>query len=119
MRTLNVILSTCLLVCSFFFSTSIFANNGNEFDPVTYKNVRSEVVKYVQNPDLWEHNIEEAVVHIRFMINEKHELEVLNLKGDNEYIEDFVKERLHHQKLNTQNVPFNTPCNVKIVFRAG
>ena len=106
------------MVGTFFFQTAVFANNGNDFDPVTYNNVRKEVIKHVQNPDLWENNIREAVVHIRFVIDENHQLVVLDLKGDNQYVEDFVKERLNNRKLNTQNVPFNTPYNLKIVFEA-
>lgn len=89
---------TVVLICLFGLSTNMFANPiSNMFD--SENDLRSQIVKLIDKPDLsdTELNTEEALLH--FMVNAKGEVVVLFVETKNNFVDHYLKERLNYRKL--------------------
>ena len=111
MKTFQILvaLSLTLFVC-----TSSFAN-VNALSPTSQ--LKKEVTKLVQNPELSKNGIKEADVKITFMINRVNEIVVLKVDTQNPYLETFIKEKLDNQKLDI-DVPTDTNFNITFSFNS-
>ncbi len=100
--------------------TSISSSANNPIPGVgkseTTKELRKQVANLVQNPRLKEHNILAAEVFIKFTIDDKKEILLLQVKAKNSYLKKFVKERLHNRQLNVKGLEVGTTYNLTISF---
>lgn len=114
MKTVRML--ACMLVLSFLtLSSSTYANNGN--DPETINNLRSNIVKLVEAPDLGENGINNEEVRLKFYINKSQEIVVVDTGTDNHYLDSFLKNRLNYQKIKDNNLKPGI-YNLKITFKA-
>ena len=107
------------LIGILFLSTTLFSTNLSAKDTTNYAStpdVRSELVKLIQNPNLKQHGITEADVQIQFTIEENGMINILNVKTGNDYLAAFIKEKLNNKKLTTKNVKEDLVYYLSIKF---
>ena len=114
MKTIRlfVVLSFALFISS---TLSAYPND-NPLGP--NEDLRKEVVKLIQNPELSKNGIQKAEVVISFTVKENGKIELLKVSANNEYIEDFVKERLEDQKVTVDGVAPKANYNLKVSFES-
>ena len=96
-------------------STNLYANDGN--DPETISNLRSNIVKLVDAPNLGENGISNAEVKLKFYINKDQEIVVVDTGTENNYLDSFLKNRLNYHKVKDNNLRPGI-YNIKITFKA-
>ena len=100
------------------FSTILFSSNSIAKSTVdtSATNLRTELVKMIQNPNLKEHGIVEAEIHLQFTIGPKGEIKVLKVNSENKYLNDFVREKLNNQRINIENINKETVYYLVVKF---
>ena len=96
-------------------SSNVFANDGN--DPETISNLRSNIVKLVDAPQLGENGINNAEVKLRFYVNHDQEIVVVDTGTENNYLDSFLKNRLNYKKVHDHNLKPGI-YNLKITFKS-
>lgn len=96
-------------------SSTLYANDGN--DPETISNLRSDIVKLVEAPNLGENGINSAEVKLKFYINKDQEIVVVDTGTENNYLDSFLKNRLNYHKVKDNNLKPGI-YNIKITFKA-
>ncbi len=114
MKTLKSGLFFLLVLAASLFTVPSYANNIVEVSPS--KEVRQQLATLIQNPNLAEHGLSEAELFLKFTINEAGEIQLLSINTESEYLVEFAKEKLHHQKIDYVDVPPNTVYNLRIKF---
>lgn len=99
------------------FSTAVFANTGAPSAADT-KEVRKEVVRLIQTPELAKNGIKSADVFIKFTVEDDGTINVLKVKTDNEYLKNFITEQLDEQQLDVKSATATTDYNIKIAFQS-
>ncbi len=101
MKTIKLGLIGILLV-----STSLLSTNSHAKSIVDTSAIelRNELIKMIQNPNLKQHGIAEAEIQLRFTISQKGEIELLTVNAENEYLVEFVRKKLDKQKINIENI---------------
>ncbi len=102
-----------LAFCVLSFST-VLANNGDE--PKEISDLRDQVAKLVEDPQLAQNGITEEKVRIKFMLNEEREIVVVSTNTDNQYLDSFIKTRLNYKKVK-EAPEKDSVYNMNIVFR--
>ena len=100
-------------------ATNIYDNNRAESAEVaraTYKELRSDVTYFVQNPKLKENNILQEDVLISFKVNDNNRIELINIDANSLYLKKFVTQHLERQEVRTENTVKGRTYNVKISF---
>ncbi|MBK8505720.1 MAG: hypothetical protein IPL46_28095 [Saprospiraceae bacterium] len=95
-------------------STSLYANDG---DPETISNLRSDILKLVDGPQLGEHGIYHREVKLKFYINADQEIVVIETGTEDNYLDSFLKNRLNYHKVKYNNLKPGI-YNIKITFKA-
>ena len=114
MKTLKTGLLSTAIICCLLFSNTLSANNIIERQ---YKELKTELAKMVQNPELYQNGIDcNEDITVRFKIDETGEIVLIGVKSDCTYLKKFVNERLHHQKINLENYTVNEIYFVKLRF---
>jgi hypothetical protein len=110
MKTFRISLIVAL---SLFVSAQSFATNidGNS------KNIRKEIAKMIDAPDLSTYDLSETYVLINFTINDDNEIVVQHITADNEEIRSFVFNNLNNRKVNVDGLQTDTSYNLKVSFR--
>ena len=93
----SVLLSIIFLLTATF---SLQATSIEPHKPNKANTLREQVVGLVQNPGLLDQGIRKAVIDIKFKINEDGEIVLQELSSQYQYLIEFVKQKLHHQKIN-------------------
>jgi hypothetical protein len=91
---------------------------ANDQSLAAAKELRKEVSKLVQDPELAKYGIEEAEVSVHFTIDEDNRLVVLNVASDIPYLEEFIKQRLDLKKISVAGLEAFVRYNVKISFES-
>ena len=103
-------------------ATNITDNNtpktkeAKEVARATYKELRSDVTYFVQNPKLKQNNILQEDVMISFTVNDKNRIEVTNVDAQSPYLKRFVKSKLDRQEVRTENTVKGRTYNIKVSF---
>jgi len=94
------------LIGIFLFSTMLFSTNSHAKTTVdtSEANLRAELIKMIQHPNLKENGISEAEIQIQFTIGQKGEIQLLKVDSENEYISEFVQKKLDNQRTSIKNV---------------
>ena len=82
MKTVKM-LSFMLGLVALTFTSNVYANDGE--DPEAISNLRTKIVKLVDDPNLGEHDIASAEVKLRFYINRENEIVVVDSGTKNNY----------------------------------
>ena len=114
MKTVKL-LSCMLGLIVLTFASNVYANDGE--DPETISNLRTKIVKLVDDPNLGEHDIVSAEVKLRFYINKENEIVVVESGTENNYLDNFLKSRLNYQRIKGENLKPGM-YNIKITFKA-
>ncbi len=99
------------------FASSIFANPVSSKEVPT-QDLRKEVFRLIQNPELSKHGIKAAEVFVQFEVDEKGQINVLEVKSESDYLKTFITKRLNRQTLNIDNVPDGVNYNIKVAFES-
>jgi len=97
------------------FVTTILLAAGPDFGPT--ETLRKEVAKIVHSPELMKHGINEAIANIQFTVNEKNEVQVLDIETSYPFLEAFIEQRLTNRKLNTEGLTPNTVYTLAVLFQ--
>lgn len=114
MKTIRL-LAGAFILALLSMSSNAYANNGD--DPETISNLRSDIVKLVDAPNLGENGINTAEVKLRFYVNADQEIVVVNTGTENNYLDSFLKNRLNYQKVKDKNLKPGM-YNLKITFKS-
>ena len=114
MKALKSILLSSLFILSSMFSLQASTVDG--INPRTNNNLRSQVVKLIQNPNLLDHGITEAVIDIKFKIDDEGEIVLQELSSEYNYLIEFIKHKLHHQKIEITDQGKNQVYYLRINF---
>ena len=99
------------------FSTAVFAHTGTHGTADT-KEVRKEVIRLIQTPELAKNGIKSADVFLQFTLEDDGTINVLNVKTDNEYLKNFITQQLDEQQLDIKSTSATTDYNIKIAFQS-
>ena len=110
MKTFRISL---ILALSLFVSAQSFAAPIDD----NSKNLRKEIAKMIEAPDLSSFDLSETYVFINFTVNDNNEIVVQNIKADNEEIRLFVYNNLNKRKVNAEGLSTDTNYNLKVAFR--
>lgn len=101
MKTIKLGLIGILMV-----STSLMSINSHAKSIVDTSAIelRTELMKMIQNPNLKENGISDAEIQLRFIISAKGEIQLLEISAENEYLVEFVRKKLDKQKINIENI---------------
>ncbi|MFK7810459.1 MAG: hypothetical protein AB8F74_21820 [Saprospiraceae bacterium] len=113
MKTFKSVILSSLVIAATLFSTTASANNIVE---TRNAQVRAELTKMIQNPDLKAHGISESELYIQFTVDESGEILLTAINTDSDYLVAFAKEKLHHQKLDLADIPPNSTFNLRVKF---
>jgi hypothetical protein len=105
----SLIIALCLFVGTQSFATSIIDSN---------KDLRREVSKMIDTPDLEAYGLTETMVFVNFTINENNEIIVLDVVSENDDIRETVFNSLNLRKVNTSGLEPEVNYTVKVAFRA-
>lgn len=125
MKSFRLLIST--LAIAIFATANLAATNitdGNvpktkeekEVARVTYKELRSDVTYFVQNPQLKQNNILQEDVMISFTVNDKNRIEVTNIDAQSPYLKRFINSKLDRQEVRTENTVKGRTYNIKVSF---
>lgn len=107
--------SICLfLAFSLCFSFQSFANTPDNLDS---RQLRRQVSRMIEAPELDELGISETYVFVNFEINENNEIVVLEVLADDERLSRHVFENLNKRKVNARGLEIEDTYNIKIAFR--
>lgn len=101
MKTIKLGLIGILMVSTSLISTNSYARGIVD---TSANELRTELMKMIQNPNLKENGISEADVQLRFTISPKGEIQLLEISAENEYLVEFVRKKLDKQKINIDNI---------------
>ena len=125
MKSFRLLIST--LAIAIFATANLAATNitdGNvpktkeekEVARATYKELRSDVTYFVQNPQLKQNNILQEDVMISFTVNDKNRIEVTNIDAQSPYLKRFINSKLDRQEVRTENTVKGRTYNIKVSF---
>ena len=113
MKTFRIVFSALLLTA---FATASFASTP---DSVTArKDLRREISRMLDAPDLDQLGLEETFVFINFKVDENNEIIVLNVLGVTDEICEQVKESINHRKVDGLGLDSNQEYNLRVNFVA-
>ena len=108
MKTLNVLMVAALLTVNTAFATGTEPTTDNK-----EKTVTEQVASLLDKPEF--EVTKELIAQVTLMINNKHEVVVLSVDTDEEYVADFIKSRLNYEKLSTRTIGSQFTLPVRIV----
>ena len=111
MKTFQILVALSFVL---FVSTSTFANE-TALRPDSQ--LKKEVARLVQNPELNKNGIKEAEVQITFMVNKANEIVVLKVDTPDQYLKTFIKQKLDNQRIDL-DVPVDTSFNITFSFHS-
>ncbi len=111
MKTFKI---TLTLVAALLFASTTFA----EVPSALERNLRITVATWLQAPDLLEKGIDKTTVHLKFSINKKNELEIMEIDTEKEFLIPFILERLQGRKLKKKIEDHETVYNITVSFVA-
>lgn len=115
MKTKKMITGTILMLSLAF---SSFANDSSiESLAIGNESIRSQLINRVGTPQLAKHQIKEGAVWVIFSINEEKEIVIENIRGNNEYLSDFVKSQLKDTLFDLSKIDVNQLYRIKINFK--
>lgn len=113
MKTFRIVLSAILLTA---FATASFASNPDSASAA--KELRREISRMIESPDLNQLGVEETFVFINFKVNENNEIIVLNVLGMTDEICELVKESIDHHKVAGLGLKADQEYNLRVNFVA-
>jgi len=89
------------LLATFVLIPVALASYASDIDPAQdrLENVRTQIVQYIEEPDLSGTNIEEVQATLHFFINKESELVVVYVDSDDQFVDRFLKERLNYKEI--------------------
>ena len=105
----------CLFLFALFSTMPLQANPDNNYPNV--KTLRTEIMALIKKPDLSTLNTQEEIVKLSFLVNTKKEVVVVDAKTKSEFLENYVKENLNYQSIETDYVQLNKIYHIKLVFK--
>jgi len=125
MKSFRLLIST--LAIAIFATANLAATNtpennapktkeAKEVARATYKELRSDVTYFVQNPQLKQNNILQEDVIISFVVNDKNRIEVTNIDAKSQYLKQFLTSKLDRQEVRTENTVKDRTYNIKVSF---
>ena len=100
------------------FSSVLLMANDN--DPKTFEKakleLKQEITKLLKGPDLRANDVASCNVKVHFVINSKKEIRVIDIYTDNDYLKDFIEDRLHNEKVKTKNIKIRKTYLIPIQF---
>jgi hypothetical protein len=97
-------------------NTAPSTKESAELARATYKELRSDVTYFVQNPQLKQNNILHEDVMITFTVNDQNRIELTNVDAKSPYLKRFVKSKLDRQEVRTENTVKGRTYNIKVSF---
>ena len=113
MKTIKLSLIGVFLFSSMF--TNADARATNTVDSITNE-LRQELMKMIQNPNLKGNGISEAEIQLQFTISQTGEIQLLQIKAKNEYLKEFVMQKLDKQKVNLKNIQQDMVYHLTVRF---
>ena len=125
MKSFRLLIST--LAIAIFGTVNLAATNiidnkspevkeSGEVARTTYKELRSDVTYFIQNPQLKQHNILQEDVMISFTVNDQNRIELTNIDAESSYLKYFVQNKLDKQEVRTENTVKGRTYNIKVSF---
>ena len=125
MKSFRLLIST--LAIAIFATANLAATNiidntapktkeSAEVARATYKELRSDVTYFVQNPQLKQNNILQEDVMITFTVNDHNRIELTNVDAKSPYLKRFVESKLDRQEVRTENTVKGRTYNIKVSF---
>ena len=105
----------CLFLFALFSTMPLQANPDNDYPNV--KTLRTEIMALIKKPDLSTLNTQEEIVKLSFLVNTNKEVVVVDAKTESEFLENYVKENLNYQSIETDYVQLNKIYHIKLVFK--
>ncbi len=95
-RTIMKKLKATLMALLLLVGTTVSAVNlpKDEKDPTTSE----ELSELLKSPDFIVEK--KQIAHVKFMLNEEHEIVVVSVKTDDAHVDSYVKNRLNYHKIN-------------------
>lgn len=112
MKTFRIsfVLALCFLAGGFAFADPAGFTPNSE--------LRKEVAKLIKAPELSKQGIAETYAFIHFTVNENHEIIVLDVVSDSEYIKAYIGQSLNRQKVEAPGLQPYAGYNIKVAFRS-
>lgn len=125
MRSFRLLISS--LAIAIFATANLAATNitdhnnpdvkeSKEVARATYKELRSDVTYFVQNPQLKQNNILQEDVMISFTVNDENRIELTNIDVKSPYLKRFLVSKLDRQEVRTKNAIKDRTYNIKVSF---
>ncbi len=113
MKTFRIVFSAILL------TTMVTYSFAAAPDSITdAKNLRREVSRMIDAPDLNKMGVEETFVFVNFKVTENNEIIVLNVLGASDELCQTVKESLNHRKVSSVTADTEQEYNLRVNFVA-
>ncbi len=111
--------ATTIKFFGFVFAFVLFASSLQASAPVKVDDnpLKTQITKLVQNPDLISHGIESAAAKVKFTVSVNQEISVVSVDTNNEYIENFVKQRLNNKHINVQGLRNDVVYTINLNFQ--
>ncbi|TAH24950.1 MAG: hypothetical protein EAZ07_08385 [Cytophagales bacterium] len=115
MRKISVILFAMLLV---FQTTSSFANSSKPRGKkgVNYANVNAEIKDILDAKDFGDIKPTSGKVMLKYYVDNNNIIHILDIKGSNSILTDYVQSSLEGTELYNSNIIFNKEVVVKLNF---
>ena len=107
---ISIVLALCFFATSFAFASPAAVTPTSE--------LRKEVAKLIKTPELSKKGISETQAFINFTVNENHEIVVLKVICDNDFIKEYIKQSLNAQKVDAEGLEAFTEYNIRVAFRS-
>ncbi len=117
MKTLKSVLAAAIFMAIFSIQSIANPITPTTYDIVTSLTaVRAEVNKVMQNTSFSKLGIEEAEVMLKFKINQRGQLVILEMNSESTKLLDLVQERLQDYRIGNTPVPVDMVYHVKVKF---
>jgi len=107
---------SALILITIFSVTSAFANVDSTTPQEHHKQVRAEILKYIDgmNANLGD---DDFTARVSFIINTKQEVVVLYVESENQRIDDAIKDTLNYKRIKTKSKKTNQKYFIDLVFK--
>ncbi len=105
-------------MCIFLFCLPLTVTVDAQGNPGTiHQTLIDKIGRLIDRPDLSPLESNQCKIEIEFVVTRKHEILVLGVYTDQEFLDNYVKRRLNYKRVNVKGVRYMAPYLLDVTFR--
>lgn len=106
-----------LLLALFTSAAFVHAYSGDpKSDEAVKEELKKEIISFLKKPNLVGNDVKPCKVNVHFVINSKKQVRVIDIYTSNEYLKNFIENRLDNKEIKTEDVELKKTYLIPIKF---